>query len=299
MPWLDDDALVDQTQRAKAAYLASLDPESARILWHTALDQVGHDFQNKLQEAFGQGRLEDVIATSGGVTEMLRQLTAPPLSQDQFKLLCPAWSKSSEKNDKPVKSLVARQVAEVVRRWIDPRIIEGLNADRLAEVAAGPLYILARQKYETDRRTQASRQQEAAVIALLDGLGYAKSDSRQIDQPWTVGEGRYMHKTTFCGATKSTAEVDIAVGLPGGRLLAIECKVSNDATNSIKRVNDVLKKRESWEKGYGRVLTTGAVLSGVIANKDVLRLSSAGVCVFFSHDLTSLNQYLSTAASGH
>ncbi|MEM9883400.1 MAG: XamI family restriction endonuclease [Planctomycetota bacterium] len=97
-----------------------------------------------------------------------------------------------------------------------------------------------------------------------------------------------MHKMTFRGAAKSTAEVDIAVGLPGGRLLAIECKVSNDATNSIKRVNDVLKKREAWEQGYGRVLTTGAVLSGVIAGKDITRLAAAGVCVFFSHKLRHL-----------
>jgi len=293
-PWQDETTLIEFAEQAKVEYVKGLDPVSGRERWHAALDAVGRDFKHKLQAAFQDGNLEKVIADSGAVMELLRQLTAPPLSQDQFKLLCPSWPKGSEKPGKKVKPAVAKQVATVIRRWIDPRIIEGLEADRLAEVAAGPLYILARQKFETEKRTQASRLQESGVTSLLDNLGFTKVQSREIDQPWTVGEENYMHKTTFRSASRDTAEVDIAVGLPGGRLLAIECKVSNDATNSIKRVNDVLKKRESWEKMYGNVLTTGAVMSGVIMPRDILRLSSAGVCVFFSHDLAPLRKYLVT-----
>ena len=240
----------------------------------------------------GGKQVPATIRSSGAITELLRQLTAPPLSQDQFALICPSYSKNAEKQARPIPLEKAQVVAAAFRRWLDPRILEGVAADRIAEVAAGPLYILARQKFETDRRIQAAQTQEQAVIDLLDKLGFEGASSREIDQPWTVGERRYMHKTTFRGAAKSTAEVDIAVGMAGGRLLAIECKVSNDATNSIKRVNDVLKKREAWEKGYGSVLTTGAVLSGVIAGKDVARLAAAGVSVFFSHDLNPLRHFL-------
>ncbi|MEM6459470.1 MAG: XamI family restriction endonuclease [Planctomycetota bacterium] len=292
-PWLDSASLARQANEAREAYLAGLDPIAAGKRWHAALDEVAADFARKLKDAFGDGSLTDAIAESGAIVELLRQLTAPPLSQDQFKLLCPAWSKGTEKSGRAIANVKAKQIADVIERWIDPRILDGLRNGRIGEVAAGPIYILARQKFETDRRTAAARGQELAVVALLEELGYEPADLREIDQPWTVGSGRYMHKTTFRGAAQSTAEVDVAVGLAGGRLLALECKVSNDATNSIKRVNDVLKKRESWEKGYGGVLTTGAVLSGVIAPRDVLRLASQGVCVFFSHDLDGLRQYLS------
>lgn len=291
--WSDETELRRLADEAKRVYIESLDPESARLRWHTVLDDVARDFANQLRGALDDdGELTATIASSGGITELLRQLTAPPLSQDQFALLCPEYSKNAEKKARPVSPEKAQAVAAAFRRWLDPRILEGVAADRVIDVAAGPLYILARQKFETDRRIQAARAQEQGVIELLDELGFERTSSREIDQPWTVGERRYMHKTTFRGAAKSTAEVDIAVGMSSGRLLAIECKVSNDATNSIKRVNDVLKKREAWEQGYGRVLTTGAVLSGVIAGKDVARLSASGVYVFFSHDLESLRHFL-------
>ncbi|MGB0766819.1 MAG: XamI family restriction endonuclease [Phycisphaeraceae bacterium] len=298
-PWSKGTELRRLAEEAKQVYVDSLDPETSRQSWHAALDDVSHAFADQLREALQAGRLEKTIQSSGAITELLRQLTAPPLSQDQFSLICPDYSKGAEKNARPVSVDKAVVVAATFRRWLDPRIIEAFDSDhieRITQVAAGPLYILARQKFETDRRTKAAAAQEQAVIDLLESLGFERAPSRVIDQPWTVGENCYMHKTTFSAAVKSTAEVDIAIGLPGGRLLAIECKVSNDATNSIKRINDVLKKREAWERGYGQVLTTGAVLSGVIAGKDIARLAAADVCVFFSHSLQHLQAYLSRAS---
>ena len=50
-----------------------------------------------------------------------------------------------------------------------------------------------------------------------------------------------MHKTRFAAKTRPQ-EVDIACGLQGTFVLAIECKVTNDETNSVKRINDVLKR---------------------------------------------------------
>ena len=62
-----------------------------------------------------------------------------------------------------------------------------------------------------------------------------------------------MKKTKFATTTRPQ-EVDIACGLGATMVLAMECKVSNDTTNSVKRVNDVLKKatawREHWDHSY-------------------------------------------------
>ena len=102
-----------------------------------------------------------------------------------------------------------------------------------------------------------------------------------------------MHKTRFATATATPQEVDVALGLPNTVVLAMECKVSNDETNSVKRVNDVLKKAHAWKAHWGSFVRTAAVLQGVIAAKDVMRLLDDGVEVFWSHDLTRFEHWLS------
>jgi hypothetical protein len=80
-----------------------------------------------------------------------------------------------------------------------------------------------------------------------------------------------------------TSQVDLAVGLGGGRILAPECRVSNDRTNSIKRINDVLKKAAGWQTQWGRFVITGALLQGVFSDKEPCRLPDDHVRIFWSH----------------
>ncbi len=102
-----------------------------------------------------------------------------------------------------------------------------------------------------------------------------------------------MHKTRFATRTTAPQEVDIACGLQGTVVAAIECKVTNDQTNSIKRVNDVLKKASAWHDHWGSFVETVAILQGVIAAKDVDRLTDANVHVFWSHDLAAFKDWIS------
>ena len=101
-----------------------------------------------------------------------------------------------------------------------------------------------------------------------------------------------MRKTRFATETTSPQEVDIACGLEQSYVLAMECKVTNDETNSVKRINDVLKKAAAWKAHWGSFVITAALLQGVVAPKDVQRLTDAGVKVFWSHDLSSLEAWL-------
>ncbi len=100
-----------------------------------------------------------------------------------------------------------------------------------------------------------------------------------------------MHKTRFATKTRPQ-EVDIACGLGKTVVLAMECKVTNDETNSVKRVNDVLKKASAWHAHWGSFVQTAALLQGVIALKDVERLLEADVHVFWSHDLTRFENWI-------
>lgn len=75
-------------------------------------------------------------------------------------------------------------------------------------------------------------------------------------------------------------------------VLAMECKVSNDTTNSVKRVNDVLKKATAWREHWGSFVQPAALLQGTIGFKDVQRLTHAGVQVFWSHDLPRFERWI-------
>jgi hypothetical protein len=101
-----------------------------------------------------------------------------------------------------------------------------------------------------------------------------------------------MHKTRFATATTAAQEVDIACGLKNSYVLAMECKSTNDETNSVKRINDILKKATAWKEHWGSFVMTAALLQGVIGAKDVQRLTDAGVHVFWSHDLATFHAWL-------
>jgi len=105
-----------------------------------------------------------------------------------------------------------------------------------------------------------------------------------------------MHKTRFATATTNAQEVDIACGLQGSIVAAIECKVTNDETNSVKRVNDVVKKATAWKNHYGSFVETVALLQGVIKASDVQRLTDEGVHVFWSHDLKAFSDWVEDRA---
>lgn len=97
----------------------------------------------------------------------------------------------------------------------------------------------------------------------------------------------FMNKTRFATATTTAQEVDIACGFLSSYVAAMECKVTNDSTNSVKRINDVLKKAAAWKAHWGSFVETAALLQGVIKPEDVQRLTDEGVQVFWSHDLNA------------
>jgi len=130
------------------------------------------------------------------------------------------------------------------------------------------------------------------MIDLLVELGYTQLPAKLVDEPGALAQDEFMHATKFETADGSTHEVDLAVGLPKRTVLALECKVSNDGTNSVKRVNDVLKKATAWKRRWGKNVVTGALLQGVYSPKEPRRLLEEDVEVFWSHRLDELEDWL-------
>jgi hypothetical protein len=284
--------------KARQHYLDALNPTEGAADWLFALRDARKVISAALKASQNLQKIEQALNLDGAHMLVFRHLTAPPVSQDQFKLRCPAWSKSFEKGGRPVPHKEAEQIAGVFGKWRDRHLTRWLDKNRapqlsdIREVLLAISPLIASQKIATARRNRIAADQEQAVIDLLIKKGWTRLPSRLISTQGAVPAKHFMQKTRFATASKTPQEVDIACGLKNTVVLAMECKVTNDETNSVKRVNDVIKKAVAWKDHYGNFVVTAALLQGVIAIKDVNRLLDNGIHVFWSHDLYSFETWL-------
>ena len=287
---------------AKQLYLDAADPAGEAADWQAAIAEARSVAEAALLASDDLRDIEGALMASGAHTAAFRHLLAPPKSQDQFKLLCPAWSKSTEKSGKGLREDAAIDVAQAVERWLDVGITPWRAAGRPPTAAERSLVVerivsfIAPKATDTAKRNRLSNAQEQAVVQLLLANGWTQLPSTEIDGRGVVPARHFMHKTRFATATTNAQEVDVACGLRGSVVAAMECKVTNDATNSVKRVNDVLKKAAAWKTHYGSFVETAALLQGVIKPSDVQRLTCEGVHVFWSHDLDAFSDWVESRA---
>lgn len=295
-----------QVARAKEIYIKGRTPEADAEDWNVALSKARQLIVNALQASDDLRDIEAALTNDGTHARIFRHVLAPTLSQDQFALFYPDWKKGSEKEDgskvKPASALaVARAIRERRSTALTPWLSSSQKptSNELEQLFSSVGSLIANQEFATVQRNRLARIQESAITAHLQVNGWTKLPSSLIDKRANLPLKHYMHKTRY--ATKEdvvtgkveTQEVDIALGLKNTFVLAMECKVTNDVTNSIKRVNDVLKKAHAWKGHWGNFFKTAAMLQGVIAEKDVVRLLDQGVEVFWSHDLSHFNRWVS------
>lgn len=229
------------------------------------------------------------VVSEPKLLEVFRYLSGPPISEDDLKVLAEAVLTPSRLQE---DRTMARRVAEVVLNGLDPRRFpwvvreRGPNeAERSAAVLASAA-LLATRRLETKRRNNEKQRQEDAVKTALRNAGLQQVAPREIavltDAP---------QPGQFCGESPlGERKADIVVGLWDRRTLPIECKVSNSATNSIKRLNnDAAAKAGYWRRQFGaaQVVPT-AVLSGVYKLHNLVAAQNSGLSLFWAHDLPQL-----------
>ena len=235
----------------------------------------------------------EVVLSVGVGLETLRYLAGPPISADDLKTLADASLAPSRLRNDPE---MATRVLDVVLKGLDVKRFPWVAEQRQpgqAELGAAALAsasLMAVQRVQTDRRNLAKTQQERQVADYLSGIGLIQVGSREIRTSDDAPERGSFCRECMFGDRKA----DLVVRLHDGRLMPIECKVSNSATNSVKRLNnDAAVKAEAWIRQFGTLQTVPtAVLSGVFKKHNLVQAQETGLTIFWANDLGPLGDFI-------
>ncbi|MGH2533802.1 MAG: XamI family restriction endonuclease [Thermomicrobiales bacterium] len=228
--------------------------------------------------------------------DAFRYLAAPPISVDDLKTLVEASSlapRMLQNNPEPVHRLIQTIRAGLDRRRF-PWVAEGRKPtpeERTAAVVATTALIATR-RTETARRTSGKVVQEERVRQALLHLGIGETT---IPGNTIATMTRAPKPGQFCRETVlGDRKADLIVGLWDGRIMPIECKVSNSSINSVKRLNnDAAVKAAAWIDDFGeRHVVPAAVISGVYKLHNLEQAQRRGLTIYWAHRLSDLTDWI-------
>jgi hypothetical protein len=297
-PRWDDETLETHRRQAIADFIEERSSEGAdayRRAFTRNLDLVRILFEETrdLLDLGGGGAL----ASRPELTRTALYLSGPPVSSDNLDTL----AGSSIATRKRLDPELARLAAGVIEAALDaerfpwtferpPRRPTQEERELACRWTAGLQTV---QEIQTARRGESSRRQEIAVQILLESHGFTSVRPRPIDFLDNLQRGEFCRESVVAGT-----KCDIPIRLRDGRLLLIECKVSNSGTNSVKRLNrECGGKASRWLAAFGTQSIPAAVLAGVFKLKN-LREAQANdhVVLFWENDLQALADFLKAAA---
>jgi hypothetical protein len=238
------------------------------------------------------------ILTDPRLLEGLRYFAGPPISKDDLATLIDSPSLAPATLRKNPE--LVRRIIEAIRTGLDRRRFpwvteqrEPTSEERHAAVIASAA-LIATQRIATSRRSTSKLAQEEQVRQALLTAGLVEVTIPQ----------RHIHTLAhapkpghFCGeVTLGTRKADLVVGLWDGRVMPVECKVSNSSTNSVKRLNnDAAVKAEVWLKDFGTLqVVPVAVLSGVYKLRNLEEAQQRGLTLYWAHRLGDLTTWIET-----
>ncbi len=232
----------------------------------------------------------------GELGEALRYLSGPPISDDDLKILsevpsfAPGVISTDESKLKKVYSVIEKTIDPYRFPWVLERRAP-TKVEKSAALLASSV-LLAAQRMSTARRGDGKDTQESLLKEFLTQLKYKEVPRAAIT---TLVQG--PNKREFCGESKlGDRKADVILRLNDTRLMPIECKVSNSATNSVKRLNnDAAVKADYWLKAFGQhQVVPAALISGVFKVGNLIQAQDAGLTLFWSHDLPRLSRFIAS-----
>lgn len=233
------------------------------------------------------------ILTDTNLLEAFRYVAGPFISADDLKTLADAKLSTRQLRANPD---MAERIVRVVLGQLDRRRFswvsenrEPTESERSAAVLASAA-VMATQRAGTKRRNLSRNEQEEKVEAALLQVGMTQVQTRTVNmlnQAPAAGE--------FCRESKlGSAKADFIIGLYDDRKMALECKVSNTSTNSVKRLNrEAAAKAGDWRRHFGeRPIIPTAVLSGVYKLHNLQQAQDASLTLIWAHDLDALTSWI-------
>lgn len=292
-PHADSEELKRSRDAAEELFKEQRRDEGPRV-FEAACAEVEQDVRHALAVT------DDLLGLSGDTLrddpllfQMLRNFCGPPISEEDL------WTLVGGPKFKRVPAEYADETAEVISLVIDSVRFPWVRAGRRPTQTEREMAVLATttlvtsRVVATSRRGSASVRQERAVAAVLAQSGFALDESRRAIRVLDdLRRGHFSRERVI-----AQAKCDVPVRLRDGRLLALECKVSNGPKNGWKRVSrEVGGKAESWRQHFGTQIVTGVVLAGVFDLSCLVAVQeNQHVTLFWEHSLGRLADFLRTA----
>lgn len=234
----------------------------------------------------------DIFRSDPAIWQVFRYVCGPPISQEDL------WTLVEGPKFRRVPAAFADATASAIRDVIDPVRFPWVAAGRDPSAEERSAAILATtvlwsaQMLGTSRRGEASLRQENATAAALAQAGFDLAPSRNaIEVLDELERGTYSRERKVAGA-----KCDVPARLRDGRLLALECKVSNGPKNGWKRViREVGGKADGWRQSFGNQVLTAVVLAGVFDLSCLRSAQDNGVILFWEHNLSPLADFVGAA----
>lgn len=215
-----------------------------------------------------------------------RFIAGPPISADDFRTIRGFRSikKGNASQTKESLFLIARKLDPTRFPWVrESRLPERFELEAAVVATAS---LRAVEKARTEQRASQKARQEGGVASYLRLLPLREL-ARVLDPDTDMENGSFKAGVAF-----ETKQCDVLVRLFDGRFLALECKSTNSAVNSIKRLNDISDKEKVWKRQRGAKVVTAGVLAGVFDLGSLEKAQANDIFLFWEHNLTALGEFI-------
>lgn len=294
-PRWSTDELSLEADKSKAIFRGQRVDEPIEI-YSDYFDAYRSEVENILEESIDLKELASIVEdyiVDDDKRYALRYLASPAISDDDLKVLAETnLSRAALRADPDAIARIIDTVVSVHDRWRFPWVSEGrepTEEERLVAVIA-TTSMIASSRAQTFRRNTSKKEQEEQVAAALRGVGFTEVPARVITNLREAPRpGEYCHESSL-----AKSKADIIVGLWDDRILAIEAKVSNSSTNSVKRINrEAAAKATTWITKLGSDgVVPAAVISGVFKVHNLLSAQDDGLAIFWAHDLSPMLSFI-------
>lgn len=258
--------------------------------------EVRATIENLLEATVDLSRLAEEagpVLSDPQLQEAVRYLAGPPISADDLSVVAETELSATalRAGDQTARRVIATVLLGLDRErfpWVSEDR-EPTETERSVAVISTSALIAAR-RVMTDRANKAKREQEQKVKDALTDAGFVEVATRKIPTLHSAPD-----TGEFCGESLfGTRKADIVIRLWDQRVMALECKVSNSYTNSVKRLNnDAAVKAGAWINEFGTAQTVpAAMLAGVFKRHNLEQAQGHHLTLWWDHDLNEMLKWI-------